>query len=107
MHLINTVQSLDFHPHFPHLWVISAKLPYYFSVGVFLYPLFLCFSHGAYFRNVSRFRGSGYRSGYTTNHYAIGLGYTSTLSMSLTQYAGGPALLYTVQVITQPVSGGA
>ena len=45
-----------------------ASCLYYFSVGVFLYPLFLCFSHGAYFRNVPCFCGSGYRCGYTTNH---------------------------------------
>ena len=106
--LINAgCNRLDFHPHFLICGRFQlASCLYYFGVGVFLYPLFLSLQPWRIFRNVSRFRGSGYCCGYTTNHCCNWFELHSTLSMSLTQYAGGPGQHYTVQVITQPVNGG-
>ena len=83
--------------------------PVAFTILVLVYfytRYFFASSHGAYFRNVSAFVVAAIAVGTPPIIAAIGLGYTSTLSMSLTQYAGGPGLLYTVRVITQPVSGG-
>ena len=92
MHSINTVQSLGFLPTFLHPWVVSAgQLPLLFLVLVYFYTRYFFASAMAHISAMYlAFVAAAIAVGTPPIIAAIGLGYTSTLSMSLTQYAGGP-----------------
>ena len=92
MHLINTVQSLGFPPTFLHLWAVSAgQLPLSILVLVYFYTRYFFASAMAHISAMYlAFVAAAIAVGTPPIIAAIGLGYTSTLSMSLTQYAGGP-----------------
>ena len=83
-------------------WV-PASMFYYCLICM---PIIFCQYNCSYYRNVFSILHSWHCSRCSPMYFALMMAAASSIMMTLTHYATGPHLLFTVQVIQRSVSGG-